>query len=221
MSIWPHLCSVYVDALWPALNPVVIITSAVFGTGISCQHTHPVLMKSEGVRACIYYMERDAGKTIPSESWPVQALKWSFTILLFTLLFLTDLLFSCRAEEVTWFISLLCGRYWFTMFWDPDRTRFTSLSLFTKRLEIAAFFHPSFQQLSQTPEYEAVCAISQRRACRSMLSVHVNSSARSVWTRGLDGVCRLLLWDVSLDCSVNEILLHRLWFLFVSTCEVK
>ncbi len=37
VSIWPHLCSVYVDALWPALNPVVIITSAVFGTGISCQ----------------------------------------------------------------------------------------------------------------------------------------------------------------------------------------
>ncbi len=206
MSIWPHLCSVYVDALWPALNPVVIITSAVFGTGISCQHTSranevrgsPSLYLLHGAR-------RWENHPIGELTCPGLEVKFYYFTIYFTIPHGSALLVLKRWPDLFLFYEAVINSQCFEIPIEPD----LRLSLYSQRGVPAAFFHPSFQQLSQTPEYEAVCAISQRRACLSMLSVHVNSSARSVWRHGLDGVCRLLLWDVSLDCSVNEILLHR------------
>ncbi|KAL1281096.1 hypothetical protein QQF64_015696 [Cirrhinus molitorella] len=56
----------------------------------------------------------------------------------------------------------------------PDRQHGAAFPV-TFWLEIEAFLRRSFQQLSRTPEYEAACAISHRRACHSMFFVHITA----------------------------------------------
>lgn len=237
---------VYVDALWPTLNPLVIINSAAFGTGISCQHTHPVLIKSEGVRACIYCWwtwSETLGK--PShQSADLLTRPWSevllepFTVtqpVRFNIPHGSALLVPCWRGDLI-YISFM----WPLLIHNVLRSQSTQIyiSLFihraafpvTFRLEIAAFLRPSFKQLSQTPEYEAVCAISHRRACHSMFSVHINSSARSVWAHlkmwtGLDVVCRLLSlrFELRLFCEWRSccitLISHRIYLWGELTAE--
>lgn len=114
--------------------------------------------------------------------------------------------------------------YWSTMFWDPDRSMiYRPVFLFIHRtafpvtflLEIAAFYLSSCSIISATPEYDAACGISHRRACSESIKKAMQRSCEDV-----DVLCWISdIWAATTFLCIEMQFVAFVWFLNLVRCR--